>query len=195
VSVTGNDILAYFATRQDKLFVLIVSPPLLANDTDAAHAANARAVANWLVNDWLDGYPYNNVAVFDFYNVLTSNGGNPTTNDLGWSTGNHYRWWNGAVQHLQTVANNFSSYGSDPWDSHPTAAGNQKATGEFVPLLNVFYNRWQSGQSTPTPTATFHVPGSMVQVLRVACCVKREDHASRFPFYISRIPHPQQYRR
>jgi hypothetical protein len=53
VSVTGNDILAYFATRQDKLFVLIVSPPPLANDTDAAHAANARAVANWLVNDWL----------------------------------------------------------------------------------------------------------------------------------------------
>jgi len=37
-------------------------------------------VANWLVNDWLAGYPYNNVAVFDFYNVLTSNGGNTNTN-------------------------------------------------------------------------------------------------------------------
>jgi hypothetical protein len=155
-----NDILAYFATRQDKLFVLIVSPPLVANSTDAAHAANARAVANWLVNDWLTGYPYNNVAVFDFYNVLTSNGGNTNTNDLGWSTGNHHRWWNGAIQHLQTVANNFSAYGSDPWDSHPTAAGNQKATGEFVPLLNVFYNRWKSSPTTPTPTATFYVPSS-----------------------------------
>ncbi|MGA9347953.1 MAG: choice-of-anchor Q domain-containing protein [Anaerolineae bacterium] len=145
-----NDILEYFRTRQDKLFVVITAPPLVANATDATHAANARALNNWLVNDWLDSYPYNNVAVFDFYNVLTSNGGNANTNDLGSGTGNHHRWWNGAVQHIQTVSNNYSAYGSSPSDSHPTAAGGQKATGEFVQLLNVFYHRWKSSQSTTT---------------------------------------------
>ncbi|MEJ5197322.1 MAG: hypothetical protein WHX53_00220 [Anaerolineae bacterium] len=157
-----NDILAYFATRQDKLFIVITAPPLVAEGTDPTYAANARAFNNWLVNDWLDGYPYHNVAVFDFYNVLTSNGGNSNTNDLGWATGNHHRWWNGAVQHIQTVSSNYAAYGNDG-DSHPTAAGGQKATGEFVPLLNVFYNRWRAaGTATPTPTttATTATPGT-----------------------------------
>jgi len=149
-----NDILQYFRTRQDKLFVVITAPPLVGAETDAAHAANARAFNNWLVNDWLVGYPYRNVAVFDFYNVLTSNGGGPHSNDLNWGTGNHHRWWQGAVQHMQTVANNFAAYGSEPADSHPTAAGLQKATGEFVALLNVFYHRWKGGPAEPTPTAT-----------------------------------------
>ena len=147
-----NDILEYFQTRQDKLFVVITAPPLVANDTDASHAANARAFNNWLVNDWLDGYAYNNVAVFDFYNVLTSNGGNANTNDLGSTTGNHHRWWSGAVQYIQDVSNNYSAY--PVGDSHPTAAGGQKATGEFIQLLNVFYHRWAGGAATSTPTAT-----------------------------------------
>ena len=84
--------------------------------------------------------PLRNVAVFDFYNVLTSNGGDPNTNDLGWASGNHHRWWNGAVQHQQTVASDTFAYPSG--DDHPNRAGNEKATAEFVQLLNVFYNRW-----------------------------------------------------
>ena len=149
-----NDILAYFRMRQDKLFVLIVTPPLDRGSTDASQAANARALSNWLVNDWLDGYPYQNVAVFDYYNVLTSNGGNPNTNDLGAvSTGNHHRFRNGAVEHVQHLNNNYASY-SEGGDSHPTAAGQRKATGEFVSLLNVFYHRWQSGPGGETPGAT-----------------------------------------
>jgi hypothetical protein len=146
-----NDILAYFATRQDKLFVVITAPPLVANGTDAASAANARAFNNWLVYDWLDGYPHHNVAVFDFYNVLTSNGGNPFTNDLASATGNHHRWRNAAIEHRQDLPDNFSAYGSDAWDSHPTAAGGRKASAEFVQLLNVFYNRF-AGTLGPTPT-------------------------------------------
>jgi uncharacterized repeat protein (TIGR01451 family) len=147
------DLLNYFATRQDKLFVAITAPPQVISNTNSIYADNARAFNNWLVNDWLKGYPYNNVAVFDFYNVLTSNGGDPDTNDLEWADGNHHRWWNGTVQHIQTVNNNYSAYGSDPYDSHPTAAGNQKATGEFVPLLNIYYHRWREGASRKTPSA------------------------------------------
>ncbi|MBN1219356.1 MAG: hypothetical protein JXM69_10540 [Anaerolineae bacterium] len=137
-----NDILEYFATRQDKLFIAVTAPPLMEGETDTAHAANARAFNNWLVNDWLADYPYSNVAVFDFFNVLTSNGGDVYTNDAGQEIGNHHRIWNGAVQHIQTVAYNMSAYPDG--DSHPTPAGNQKATAEFVPLLNDYYNRWQS---------------------------------------------------
>lgn len=140
-----NDLLAYFATRQDKLFVVITAPPLVQNDenqkTDAQHAANARAFNNWLVNDWLADYPYANVAVFDFYNVLTSSNG--SSHDAGLVEGNHHRWLDGAVQHVQGVENNFSAYGTRR-DSHPSGAGGQKATAEFVPLLNYFYQEWQA---------------------------------------------------
>ena len=149
-----NDLLAYFATRQDKLFVAITAPPLVTGATDAGAAANARAFNNWLVNDWLSNYPHKNVAVFDFYNVLTSNGGTTTTNDLGLMAGNHHRWWGGAVQHVRGAGNNYSSYATDAEDSHPTAAGGQKASGEFVQLLNVFYHRWQGTGETPTATVT-----------------------------------------
>jgi hypothetical protein len=143
-----NDLLTYFAARQDKLFVAITAPPQMASETDATHAANARAFNNWLVFNWLAGYAHGNVAVFDFYNVLTSNGGDPNTNDAGEEMGNHHRWWTGAVQHAQTVSGNYAAYpGGSGGGSHPTAAGNQKASAEFVPLLNVFYNGWKAGEA------------------------------------------------
>ena len=141
-----NDILEYFGTHQDKLFVVITAPPLFANDTDATHAANARAFNSWLVDDWLDGYAYNNVAVFDFYNVLTSNGGDWETNDLGAATGNHHRYRNSTVEYITDQGSDTAAYPGGGNDSHPAPAGNQKATGEFLPLLNIFYNRWKSGR-------------------------------------------------
>jgi len=142
-----NDLLGYFATCQDRLFIVITAPPV----QDSTWAANARAFNNWLVNDWLASYSYNNVAVFDFYNVLTSHGGDSNTNDLGQEEGNHHRWWNGAVQHQQTVSGDTAAYPSE--DDHPSRAGNLKATGEFVELLNVYYNRWRGGAA---PSYTFN---------------------------------------
>ncbi len=137
-----NDLLEYFATQPDKLFVVITAPPLTAQDSSTANAANARALNDWLVTEWLAGYPHQNVLVFDFFNVLTSNGGSADVNDLDQERGNHHRLWNGAVQHIQTASNNFSDYASAPDDSHPTGAGGQKATGEFVPLLNIAVHCW-----------------------------------------------------
>lgn len=138
-----KDILKYFATRQDKLFIVITAPPLSASETSAGKAANARALNNWLLTAWLKDYPYRNVAVYDFYNVLTSNGGNTGKNDLGSKTGNHHRFWASKVQHLQTRKCNTSAYPSDDYDSHPTQAGNLKASTEFPKVLNVLYHRWQ----------------------------------------------------
>lgn len=138
------DLLEYFRTKQDKLFVVITAPPL----ADPTYAANARAFNNWLVNDWLDGYPYKNVFVFDYYNVLTSNGGDTYTADTGSAGGNHHRWWNNAVQHQVAYGGNTLAYQSGDPD-HPNTAGNHKATAEYVTLLNVAYNRFRGG--TPDP--------------------------------------------
>jgi len=138
-----NALLPYFASRQDKLFVVITAPPLAEYDTTPELAANARAFNNWLMEDWLAEYPHANVAVFDFYNVLTSSAGSPNENDLGAEDGNHHRWSDAdGVVHMQTLLNDFSAYYTD--DSHPSGAGGQKAAEEFVPLLNVFYHRWQA---------------------------------------------------
>ncbi len=142
-----NDLLVYFAAHLDTLFVVITAPPLRSADTSAARAANARAFNDWLVNDWLDAYPHTNVAVYDFYTVLTSNGGSASQNDLNAATGNHHRWFNGAIQHVKGLDNNFLLYPTG--DSHPSKAGNQKAAAEFLPVLNVFYHRWAGTPITP----------------------------------------------
>ena len=133
------DLLNYFSTRQDKLFVVIAAPPLI----DGSWADNARAFNNWLVDEWLVDYPYKNVVVFDFYTVLTSNGGDIDTNDLGALTGNHHRYRNGLIEHLTTGGANTLAYPSGG-DDHPNPAGDLKATAEFLPLLNIAYNEWKA---------------------------------------------------
>jgi len=122
-----NDLLAYFATRQDRLFVVITAPPVM----DSTYAANARAFNTWLVNDWLAGYAHDNVAVFDFYHVLTH-------------PDNHHRVHDGSIQYV-TSNGDGTLYYPGPDGAHPSAAGNQKARDEFAPLLNVYYNRWKAG--------------------------------------------------
>jgi hypothetical protein len=122
-----NEILKYFASRPDKLFVVITAPPL----QDASQAANARAFNQWLINDWLaeNAYRQTNVAVFDFYNVLTG-------------PNNHHRITGNTIEHVFAPGSNTLYYPSG--DDHPSATGSQKATTEFVPLLNAFYNNWRS---------------------------------------------------
>jgi hypothetical protein len=138
------DLLPTFASRPDKLFVVITQPPLVKGDTSAAQAANARALATWLATDWLKGYAQSNVAVFDFFNVLTSSTGRTSANDLNSDKGNHHRFRSGKIEYLVDPAfGNFSAYASASDDSHPTPAGGKKATAEFIPLLNIAYHRWK----------------------------------------------------
>lgn len=120
-----NLLLEYFLSRPDKMFVVITAPPV----SNPEYAANARAFNNWLVYNWLEGYPGSNVFVFDFYNVLTG-------------PDNHHRFRDGAIEHVHTPGMDTLYYPSD--DDHPSVAGSQKATGEFIPLLNVYYHRWKS---------------------------------------------------
>jgi len=143
-----NQILDYFVTRPDKLFVVITPPPLL----DSTNAENSKEFSRWLVEDWLDenSYPYANVAVWDLHNVLTD-------------PNNHHRFQSGEVEY--TIDNGPATlyYDSDG-DEHPNSDGNQKATDEFVPMLNVFYNRWKAEASEPEPETNLR--GSIhIQVL------------------------------
>ncbi len=133
------DLLEYFKTRRDKLFVVITAPPV----SNPQWAENARYFNNWLVHEWLKDYPYKNVAVFDFYNVLTSNGGDPDTNDLGKPAGNHHRVWNGEIQHVAEEKCNTNKYPVKDGDDHPSMAGNIKATHEFIHVLNAIYHQWR----------------------------------------------------
>ncbi len=133
---TYNEILKYFATRPDKLFVVVTAPPLI----HSSNAKNARAFNLWLVNDWLEenDYTLGNVAVFDFYNVLSG-------------PENHHRALNGQVEHIYKEGQNLSYYHSA--DDHPSQEGNRKATEEFLPLLNAFYNHWIASSGGTLPAA------------------------------------------
>jgi PKD repeat protein len=147
------DLLEYFRTRPDILFVVIAAPPVSAPE----NSANARVFNQWLVNDWLAGYNQTNVAVWDFFNVLTTNGGDINTNDLNQTTGNHHRWWNGGIQHPVNLSFNTSAYPLSESDDHPTRAGNLKATEEYTPLLNYAYNQWAGNNTSPVAIFTANI--------------------------------------
>jgi hypothetical protein len=147
-----RDLLDYFQTCQDKLFIIITTPPSLEINVGKELASLLRGVNNYLVHDLLKDYPYNNVFIFDYYNTLTSNGGNYLKNDLDSLTGNHHRFREGKIELNINYKNDCLAYGTDtdgddiPDDNHPNLEGHKKATYEFVPLLNIIYNRWKSNK-------------------------------------------------
>jgi hypothetical protein len=128
------DLLNYFEDHQDKMFVLIVPPPEIVIDSGLL----TRELANWLVdyeNGWLSSYDYFNVHAFDYYNVLTD-------------PNNHHRVMGNDVVHtvsgspVDAAAPNELYYYTGT-NNHPTDEGHQKATAEYVPLLNAYYHIWQ----------------------------------------------------
>lgn len=123
-----NSLKTYFAAHTDKLFVLITPPP----EIDVESYVNTKALCDWLVSPtgWLSGYAANNVAVYDFYCVLSE-------------TDSHHRVSGGAVQRTYAAGYDGTSPYHDGGDDHPNSTGLQKATTEFLPMLNYFYNRWQ----------------------------------------------------
>ena len=121
-------LLPEFSKYPDVLFVCLTAPPLAPTATpdpvwkrlakqllgryrDPVEGAGlARQFNNWLASEdgWLAGYHAKNVAVFDYYNLLTGNG---ASNCSVFPTGG------GA-------------------DSHPSATGNNQAAEAFLPFLN-----------------------------------------------------------
>lgn len=79
-------------------------------DDIARSAELARQFNSWVVSSegWLKDYPLKNVAVFDYYDVLTGNG---QSNLLVYPT-------------------------REGSDSHPARAGNERAAAAFIPFIN-----------------------------------------------------------
>lgn len=129
-----NGLLTYFAAHTEKMFVLIVPPPEIEINTPDL----TRELANWLIdpeNGWLADYAHTNVYAYDYYNVLTD-------------PNNHHRFRNGKIEHIITSDPEDPDFPNELYyysgsDNHPTCAGHQKATDEFVLVLNGFYNMWQ----------------------------------------------------
>ena len=112
-----NELAGIFAKQPQTLFVPVTAPPL--NPTGKGYvrenAARARAFNNWLAGDWLQGCRsssgLNNVAVFDFFDVLTNPDDHPDEP-------------NGLQADFRKDEN-----------SHPTDAGNRIATEKFIPFV------------------------------------------------------------
>lgn len=154
-----NQLLAYFKNHPEKMFVVIVGPPLSSGNTTAARAANMRELATWLRTTWLaDGeWQGRNVFVFDYYNVLTD-------------TDNHHRLVEGVeVHHTEVDSGDYSVYaGGVLGGDHPTGAGQRKAASELAPLLDLWYGSWQTwlqasqGDGSTAPVgggSTLHLGG------------------------------------
>ena len=126
-------LLDYFGDHTNKLFILIVPPP----EINISSTALTRELASWLIDPdgWLADYEHNNVWAFDYYNVLTD-------------PNNHHYVVGTEVQHIISDNPADTSHPDELYyytgsNDHPTSAGHQKATNEFVPLLNAFYNIWK----------------------------------------------------
>lgn len=124
---TFRALLPIFERYPDKLFVYVTAPPkvllreplakslikkVIGRPNLAASGKWARAFNSWIVDSesgWLSEYDKKNVAVFDYYDILTGYG-----------------------------RSNFSVYGSGPdgMDDHPSSEGNRIAAKAFMPLLN-----------------------------------------------------------
>ena len=128
-------LLTYFDDHQDKMFILVIPPPEIV----IASAPLTRELANWLAdreNGWLSGYAYDNVYAFDYYNILTD-------------PNNHHRIGSSGIEeHIVSTtpvdpANPNELYYFEGTNDHPTSEGHQKATEEFLPLLNSWYHLWK----------------------------------------------------
>ena len=108
---------------------MLVTPPGV---TNVSSSALTQELCDWLVNresGWLKDYAHKNVLVYDFYCTLSE-------------TFSHHTVTDGSETHVWD-----KSYdGASPYhdgDDHPNETGNQKATAEFIPLLNAAYNNWK----------------------------------------------------
>ncbi len=112
-----------FADNQDTLFIPVTAPPRHYAPSDAtnnAEAKRSRVFNNWLKEDWLSNYESDNpdadnVAVFDWFDLLSYSNSHP----------NH-------PNRLK------AEYGGDSGNSHPNQAANEASTQRFATGPNNF---------------------------------------------------------
>lgn len=127
-----------FAENPDTLFIPVTAPPRHYAPTDAtndAEAHRARLFNNWLKNEWLTSYNLNhpglnNVAVFDWFDVLAYADDYPS--------------------HPNRLK---AEYGGESGDSHPNSAANSYSTQLFATnpdnFIDSAWNIFNGGDNTP----------------------------------------------
>jgi hypothetical protein len=121
-----NSLLPYFQQHPDKMFVLVTPSPM----QDISAPEKTRDLCDWLADrksGWLAGLSTGNVFVFDLYNVLTD----PQA---------HHQLVSGQEVHKSVAGRDTLAYPSG--DDHPSSEGNTKATEEFVPLLDLWFQQF-----------------------------------------------------
>lgn len=130
-----NQLLHYFKEHPEKLFIAVTPPP----EISSQYASQAGAFSKWLTTEWLMDYDGSNVGVFDLHAVLSS----PINRHTASSSG---------VEYVYTFGNTLAYPTDDP---HPSSDGNRKATNEFVPLLNYYYNNWIENRGEVSSPSTY----------------------------------------
>ncbi len=110
-----------FAAHPDVLFIPVTAPPMRTNETSRGNAYRARVFNDWLKDDWMTNYNarhpgLNNVAVFDWFNILAY-----PTNTATWSNRLRAAYQTG--------------------DSHPNATANRTSTWFFATGRSNFIDR------------------------------------------------------
>jgi hypothetical protein len=152
-----GQLLAYMKAHTGKLFIIITQPPRLSTSTTSGRAANARALCDWLRDEWLqdESWAGKNVRVFDYFNVLTD-------------PDNHHRIESSVeVHHTEPDSSNYTYYPYSSSDDHPSNTGHQKAAAEFVPLLDLWlsaFDAWDPSAMSGTATITMSCGAADVTV-------------------------------
>ena len=136
---THNDYTYYplediFASNPDILFIPVTAPPRHYAPSDATNDAEAHRTYvfnNWLKNDWLTEYntnnpDLNNVAVYDWFDVLTYS-------DIHQDYPNRLK----------------NEYGGESGNSHPNTLANQESTQDFATNTpNFIETAWNTFETT-----------------------------------------------
>jgi len=116
-----------FAENTDTLFIVITAPPRNYVGSSDSEAHRARIFNNWLKTEWLTNYntthpDYNNVAVFDWFDILAY-----------------------PDDHLLHPNRLKEEYGGSTGDSHPNSTANSYSTQVFTTNEpNFLDNSWNS---------------------------------------------------
>ncbi len=111
-----------FAANPDILFIPVTAPPLCNTSTNDANAHRARLFNTWLTDEWQVEYKQrtglNNVAVFDWFNVLAN------------------------ADDAATMPNRLKAeYGGETTNSHPNQTANVYSTEVFAGRANNFIDQ------------------------------------------------------
>ncbi len=123
-----NALAGIFSQHPETLFIPVTFPPRnKGNYWTRDSGKNSRIFTEWLKGEWLADYRLttgmNNVAVFDLFDVLAYPDDHP--------------YWPNALNDAYATGTN----------SHPTPAGTQAATAQFIPFINTAMQEWREIQS------------------------------------------------